>query len=265
MKLYAKNWDDHVKIEVICTYVILLLILVEAVLAGYGLYAARQQDRILRQMANLMDRQAKLLNGIDKDMDDTRESMLTMSESIKQSSSAILTMNESLAASLQTSKKMGGLLKGQLTILDADEKRRIAELTKKPDLKLKLGGVFLATEATMPIVAVESSDSRETFILLVNEGEAQATGVLLRAFTDNAAVHFGCDCAGSPLPKLQKQETDTFIMQIGLVNAIGFARTKFWVDHPTGVGGAMIGFNIEAANFNRKPLGQVLLRWPKKT
>ncbi len=163
------------KWEFILTIVITLIIGAELVYAIVGSYETKDQISILGDLKKASKDQAGILSSAVEEQ--------------KKSVESLTQMNEKLQISVKKTTDMATAMHQQLTILEDEQNRRLAEAAKKPKLELQVGGVDVSTFFPIPIKTREETDVKSVFSLrLINTGDAPARHGVLRIIVSGKDV-----------------------------------------------------------------------------
>jgi hypothetical protein len=184
---YREKWDQwkSFKADILEISVIALIgieIALSLIFGGIGIYEGGKQAQVL-------DRQAKVLEHMDTSAAATADAMKAAKKSLEslaadqtKSLDRLKEMNDKLRASLTTTGTMASSTGQQLEILQQEQADRLAQRAKKPKLVLYVGGMSVVTTPQMaPLPPRQHTDTSLTDDLLIkNEGDATATNLLIR-------------------------------------------------------------------------------------
>jgi len=137
-------------------------------------YEAKGQDALL---GNIATEQSK----VDTSLTTIGGELRKLDQSMSQTATAV-------GASAATSNHMNAALQSQLRILAQEQKQRLAELAKKPEIHATVNGVQLDIP-NQAVSAKEITSTKAVYeIVLTNTGSLSLVGGLLRIGSDNPKV-----------------------------------------------------------------------------
>lgn len=222
------------EVEFLLEVVIILLIGFEIVLGIYfhlgDTQASNEQTRLLQEAHVQAQKQAQILKSIADEQEKALRSVIHMND----------------------------LLQSQLAILDAEQRRRLAEVSRKPQLQLDVGGVSLAGSVGRPVPHRELTASRAVYELkLLNKGNSSLQTAVLRVWVNSPNVTLTSDISYQEVQRFTGEPGRTIMIRINELPVGSSALFILTCEYPTGTAEFRLSFNANALNLLRVELGSI--------
>jgi hypothetical protein len=238
-------------IELILTFAILGLIYVEVRAGNQQLAIGSEQLTMLKSLNNDVAAQARVLNDLTR----TDKNLLSSMDQA----------NKEFQSSLAISKEASAAMQSQLAILEAEQKARLAEAAKKPQILASIGDFTIGGRPRTPIKARRITPTEAILDLTVtNTGTASLANGELTVAIEAPDVSLSCSggCVAIPIPQPADDSSRRRSFDLPLGRRIGpdiSILITMTLQFPKGHLPFAVFFSVDGDNYRMTRLGSIIV------